>query len=166
MHINSNFLSLAALVAAAPSGSPSRTQVDAALYDELVCYAGYPLLSGDGNCSHPSVPGSIYKFVENKHTDTQVSIWRVDERQEFVVAVPGTNSVLNILHDFTTPLVRYVALNASCPDLCLVHLGFLDALDSVAGTVTQALGAALEAHPDYTVTLTGHSLGGAITSLA
>ncbi|OAA56127.1 Lipase, class 3 [Akanthomyces lecanii RCEF 1005] len=166
MYVKSIFLLLAALVAAAPSGSPSRTEVDAALYDELVRYAGYPLLSSDGNCSHPSIPGSIYKFVENKHTDTQVSIWRVDERQEFVVAIPGTNSVLDILHDLTIPLVPYFTLNVSCPDLCLVHLGFLDAWNSVARFVTQALGAALEAHPNYTVTLTGYSLGGAIASLA
>lgn len=47
-----------------------------------------------------------------------------------------------------------------------VHTGFLYAYNVVASTVLKTVKAQAAAYPSYTIVVTGHSLGGAVASLA
>ncbi|KAM3443596.1 hypothetical protein MY4824_000482 [Beauveria thailandica] len=158
----------AALAAAAPVRDQAfipRTLVNRSVYDKLALYAGYPRLSNTGTCAHPSVPGVLYQFVESKDTDTQVSIWKVDANKEFVIAIPGTSSARDDETNFDFALVPYQVDNVHCPP-CRVHRGYQAAWRSVMEQVQGNLTSLLGIHPDYTVTLTGHSLGGGLVSMA
>lgn len=54
-----------------------------------------------------------------------------------------------------------------CPSQkCLVHSGFLLAYNSIAGDLKSLLDRKSKAHPNYKITVTGHSLGGALGQLA
>ncbi|KAM0666626.1 hypothetical protein ACQRIU_004481 [Beauveria bassiana] len=161
-------LGLAALATAAPVRDQAfipRTLVNRSIYDKLALYAGYTQLSNTGICARPSVPGVLYQFVESKDTDTQVSIWKVDAYKEFVIAIPGTSSARDNETNFDFALVPYQVDNVHCPS-CRVHKGYQAAwrsvMEQVQGNLTNLLGN----HPDYTVTLTGHSLGGGLVSIA
>ncbi|KAM3507739.1 hypothetical protein MY11210_007019 [Beauveria gryllotalpidicola] len=160
------FLGLAALAAAAPA-QPSipRTLVDSSLYNKLALYAGYTQLSNTGKCEHPSVPGVLHQFVESKETDTQVSIWRVDSNKEFVIAIPGTMSARDNETNFDLWLVPYQVDSVHCPS-CRVHKGYqaawISVMDQVQGNLTNLLGI----YPDYTVAVSGHSLGGGLAAIA
>lgn len=140
--------------------------VDAALYDKFVYYGAYTQLANQCPCANPSVPGKLIRFIDNRLTDTQVSIWKVEEDKEFIVAIPGTTSTQDAITDISVLLLGYHSVNVFCPGLCAVHSGFLTAWNSVAGDVTKALTELLAKNPEYTVSLTGHSLGGAIVGLA
>lgn len=49
---------------------------------------------------------------------------------------------------------------------CTVHAGFMTSWLNTRATVLSHVSAALAQHPDYEVTLVGHSLGGAVAALA
>jgi putative lipase involved disintegration of autophagic bodies len=50
-------------------------------------------------------------------------------------------------------------------DGCLVHDGFLGAMNDASALVIPTVKALVEANPSYKVISTGHSLGGAIAAL-
>lgn len=52
------------------------------------------------------------------------------------------------------------------PSNCEVHVGFLSAWSEVEEAVLSAVSAALDDHPHYEIVATGHSLGGAIATIA
>lgn len=82
-------------------------------------------------------------------------------RREVVFSARGSANFLNRLKDFD-------AFQTDCTfaDGCMVHEGFSDAWASISKDVTQAIKEAMEANPDYSIALTGHSLGGAVATLA
>lgn len=59
----------------------------------------------------------------------------------------------------------YPLSNASCPN-CAVHSGFMASWNSTKTLILPTLEALLATHPTYNLTLTGHSLGGAVAGLA
>jgi hypothetical protein len=78
-----------------------------------------------------------------------------------VVSFRGSESWRNYLADLNLPLTP----TNLCPG-CTGAAGFLDAWSEVATTVAAAVKTAHAAHPDYRIVSTGHSLGGAIATLA
>lgn len=87
-------------------------------------------------------------------------------RSEIVVAFRGTKSVRNWVADldFGTD---------DCDDLpvpegsdCKVHSGFNEAWNQVKNSTLALVDAARQAYPNYTVVATGHSLGGAVATIA
>jgi len=81
--------------------------------------------------------------------------------QQIVVSFRGSVSVRNWITDF-------IFLQVPC-DLtlgCLVHSGFDISWAEVADSVLAGVSAAKAAHPTYKVAVTGHSLGGAVATVA
>ncbi|GLC42478.1 hypothetical protein PLESTB_001102700 [Pleodorina starrii] len=128
-------------------------------------------------------------FVENEETDTQVWLYRNVELREAVVAFRGTEQIkwkdiatdLNLtpcslnperLDDnaglpFAARIFR--AVSGATQNQMMVHKGFLDAYDSVRRTVFSLLDEITgsgEKGDNWRVLVTGHSLGGALATLA
>lgn len=86
----------------------------------------------------------------------------VDEvRQEIVVAFRGSSDLRNWIADFLFILVEY----SYCDD-CYVHDGFKQSWDEISSYAMSYVEAAFVTYPDYTLVVTGHSLGAAVATLA
>lgn len=116
------------------------------------------------NCI-PPYGAEITKYINATSTDTQAGIYVNHADQEVVVGIPGTNSTQDEITDFTFLQVPYLAPNVTCVG-CLVHVGFLNAWNSIANEVASGVTAQLALNPTYKVVIAGHSLGGAICGLA
>lgn len=67
--------------------------------------------------------------------------------------------------DFLIALVPYSSPGVDNTNDAKAHYGFLTAFNSVASDVVETVSSELQAHPDYELISTGHSLGGALASL-
>ncbi|KAL6235150.1 hypothetical protein BDW75DRAFT_230549 [Aspergillus navahoensis] len=94
--------------------------------------------------------------------------------KRIIVAFRGTYSVPNAIVDLSMYPQEYVPFSLgndtdgdapNCTD-CWVHLGFMNAWRSTRATILDTISAARDQYPDYTLTLVGHSLGGAVAALA
>ena len=106
----------------------------------------------------------MVKTIQNLVTDTQAAIFKDDNAKELILSFPGSASLQDFITDFSfVPL--YQATAAGCMN-CRVHGGFYVAWRSIADEVTTALADLQSKNPRYITIITGHSLGGAIATLA
>ncbi|KAH9909418.1 Alpha/Beta hydrolase protein [Xylariomycetidae sp. FL2044] len=99
--------------------------------------------------------------------------------REIIVAFRGTYSVTNTVVDLSTVPQEYVPYPSPedggdkppeepehrCYN-CTVHMGFLQSWQVAREEVLATVKALHEQHPDHTIHLVGHSLGGAVAALA
>ncbi|PHH61193.1 hypothetical protein CDD81_674 [Ophiocordyceps australis] len=138
-------------------------------WQSLVDYAGYPGISGilaERQCSNGGNGAKLIKYIDISQTDTQAAIWKHEPTREIIIGLPGTATKRDWLTDFAAFLVPYLAPRVSCPASCRVHFGFLMAWNSLAPTLEDELTKALADNPGYTTVISGHSLGGALATLA
>ncbi|RMZ78471.1 hypothetical protein DV737_g3895, partial [Chaetothyriales sp. CBS 132003] len=133
-------------------------------YANLVYYAQFPM-SGQSACTDPPSGIVEQQYFNITSTSTQAAIFRIDSRKEFVLAIPGTNDPQDYLTDLDFFFAKYDAPGGSC-DTCLVFRGFQIAWDSLSSPVEDGLRNALTQYPNYTVSISGHSLGAGISELA
>ena len=119
---------------------------------------------------------SIEGFIYSRRTDTVVIVYRRDWR--IVIAFRGTASYKNVLTDvkFTRKAAEFSAadntqLSAAIPGvrqvLPLIHQGFWNAYISVKQPLHSVLRSSIEsAGADAKLYFTGHSLGGALATIA
>jgi len=151
--------SLASIFLGQGSGIPQST------YDDLVRYTKYSSGAYHLVCLRPMGNTLIASF-NHLITDTNGFIARDNKRKEIVVAFRGSQQLLDIITDFSISLVPLESPGMSGVGHARVHVGFLTAYNSVASHVISAMRSQLAAHPDYSVVVTGHSLGGALASIA
>ncbi|KAK8216730.1 hypothetical protein M8818_001693 [Zalaria obscura] len=92
-----------------------------------------------------------------------------------IVAFRGTYSVANTVVDLSTVPQEYQPYPGNeegddkdaprCHN-CTVHTGFSSSWNITAAHILLDIEAAIATHPDYKLTLVGHSLGGAVAALA
>lgn len=82
-------------------------------------------------------------------------------REEIVVAFRGSSSTRNWIADFD-----FILTPTDACDGCYVHNGFYLSWEEIKTYATEYIEAAYALYPDYKLTLTGHSLGAAVATLA
>jgi hypothetical protein len=97
------------------------------------------------------------------HTGGFVAVDSVN--QLIVVSFQGTDSRVGNKVANDNSLEQQVSLARYC-DGCLGSRGYVEAFDEVRDKVVDAVNAARLANPTYQVVTTGHSLGGALSTIA
>ncbi|KAJ6506484.1 alpha/beta-hydrolase [Mycena vulgaris] len=169
MHLASTLLLAPVLAALAlpldNSTVLEKRTITTATYDDLVFYFQYASSAySTTGCAAPNGNTLIAEFSEAL-TDTQGFIARDDTRKEIVVSMRGSSSFQDALIDVSIILIPFLSPGVDAPLGSAAHAGFLIAYNSVASTVLAAITAQLAAHPGYALVSTGHSLGGALSSL-
>lgn len=124
---------------------------------------GTPITCPTGNCPLVEAAGaySIEEFENNPQSDDTGFIAVDDVNRLVVLVFRGTVSPLNWLED----LKIWKTHSYLCKH-CDFHDGFWESWTGVRDSVMMTALQALQAHPDYRFVITGHSLGGAIATLA
>ncbi|KAI8819386.1 Alpha/Beta hydrolase protein [Fimicolochytrium jonesii] len=109
----------------------------------------------------------ISKFVDSK-TDTVGYVAVNPSRKEIIVAFRGTSSITNAINDlkFFKADANVGLSRLRAPDGAKVHIGFQSTVTASRSAVRAAIQKAFQQYgTDYTITVTGHSLGGATSVL-
>ncbi|KJZ74692.1 hypothetical protein HIM_05809 [Hirsutella minnesotensis 3608] len=118
------------------------------------------------NCKTPPEGIQVLESFKNAPTDTNGWIAKDPKSNEIIVAFRGSNTLKNFGTDLTFVPVEYKSIGVEGCQGCQVHKGFLDSWNSVADQVMGTVKKQMEENKGARLTVTGHSLGGAIASLA
>ncbi|KAF9650877.1 alpha/beta-hydrolase [Thelephora ganbajun] len=145
-----------------------RGGIEQQAYDDLVRYTKYSSAVYQTLCIRPLGNTLVAQFSEIT-THTNGFFARDDSRKEIVLVFRGSDA--NTLADYFTDSAVVLAPLSSPgvlpPDnTTAVHWGFLRAFNSVAETVISIMEEQYTFYPRYRLVCTGHSLGGALASLA
>ncbi|OTA67853.1 lipase [Hypoxylon sp. EC38] len=119
------------------------------------------------NCSEnvcPDVTAAGAKVVASFHghiTDIQGFVSSDDTNKLIVTSIKGSESIRNWIADLS-----FIAVPCDLVDGCLIHAGFLTAYNEIEDDMMAALKEAKKANPSYRTVFTGHSLGGAVATVA
>lgn len=160
---------LGALTLATPLQSPLlsppiRGGISEHVYGELLHFAKYSSAVYQFICPRP-LGNTLVESFANLLTHTHGLVARDDARREIVIAFRGSHEPADVLTDGNLVLAPLASRGVEDNTAC-VHAGFLFSYNSVRGIVLHAVREQLEAFPGYVVVLAGHSLGGALASLA
>ena len=123
-------------------------------------YCGNDTILAFRNYSGPVADLVPTNYVFDRYYDVHGYIGYSESYRVIFVVFRGSLSIKNWLDDFDTLMTSY-PLCAGCS----VHRGFHFAAQSVKTDVIGWTRALQEQHPDYSVVVTGHSLGGAMATL-
>jgi len=113
-------------------------------------------------CVEPSTVGTTLLHTINEPITGVYGYVAVNPRlRTIVVAYKGTSDTQGWITDDEFLLVPYMEAGMGV----LVHGGFLNGLHSVKQQVMEAVGKAVGSYPGFSVSVAGHSLGGAIAAL-
>ncbi|KAL4900603.1 hypothetical protein BDW74DRAFT_170774 [Aspergillus multicolor] len=126
--------------------------------------------------AYESTDGAVHKLSSFFLSDScgYVAVSHPPSPKRIVVAFRGTYSIPNAIVDLSLYPQEYVPFTVGnntdddTPDCidCWVHLGFMNAWRSTRTIILDTISALVDEYPDYTLTLVGHSLGGAVAALA
>ncbi|RDA88767.1 hypothetical protein CP532_4026 [Ophiocordyceps camponoti-leonardi (nom. inval.)] len=133
-------------------------------FDRLKRYSVLCGITYQRNCPQP--PEGI--TIKKKFNDNANGIiFEDDEANELIVAFRGSSSIQDALTDADFFVqADYASPGVSGCDDCKIHAGFLKSWNTVAKDVISSVQGELAENPKMKVVVTGHSLGGALASLA
>ncbi|KAL8754080.1 MAG: hypothetical protein Q9184_005230 [Pyrenodesmia sp. 2 TL-2023] len=121
------------------------------------------LLCKSGNCPLVEAAGAVTlsEFEDTPHFDDTGYIAVDDANKIIVLAIRGSISKQNWQADWDM-----FRTDIDFCDGCRVHRGFKNSWGEIKTAVVDNMRKATELHPDYRIVVTGHSLGGAVATLA
>ncbi|KAK8220840.1 ferulic acid esterase A faeA [Phyllosticta capitalensis] len=145
--------------------SAAQIPVTPNIYDKILQYNQFSAAAYAVDCETPPFGSRILKYFDDPQTDTQAYLYRWPSANEVILAFRGTESVRDLDTDISWQLVPLNAPGTDC-STCKVHKGFSEAYASVAEEIVQTLHNEEYCNPSASLIVTGHSLGGAIASIA
>jgi len=138
-------------------------EYSAAGYCSALNTPGQPVTCRSNICPTVTNSDSTIKiaFANTGEADTTGFVALDDTAKEIVVVFRGSHSIRNWIADFNAVLIDA----PYCSD-CKVHEGFYGAYQDRAGSIRSTVGELSKAYPTYGITVTGHSLGGALAQVA
>lgn len=116
-----------------------KTQVSSTVYDQLSRYARFASASYSSDCANPPFGSSVAKQFQDTSTDTQVTLFRDDSAQEYVLSFRGTSSVQDFVTDLDQTLVSCSAADGISCLGCTVRLATFSRLVILADDLSSAL---------------------------
>jgi hypothetical protein len=104
--------------------------------------------------------------ISDEESDTQGYIGIHEEHATIYVVLRGSTSFQNWIDDFDALQVPFIDSGVLNCVNCYVHEGFYYAWNRVAPTVLSDVRKLKQKYPKYEIVATGHSLGGALATLA
>ncbi|KAF8645887.1 hypothetical protein AX16_007545 [Volvariella volvacea WC 439] len=147
------------------SDAAQQRGIPPSLYDDLVHYLKYASSAYVPLCPRPNGKTLVTQF-SNPITDIIGFVARNDGHRELIVSIRGSLSVTNFLEDSQIVLVPWLAPGISATHGARVHSGFLLAWNSIVVQILAIISEQLLLYPGYAIIATGHSLGGAVATLA
>jgi hypothetical protein len=104
--------------------------------------------------------GQIHTFIDDPVSDLQIGITINHEQKHFSVVFRGSESITDWYYDLQIYKHNY-------KDNIWIHSGFYNQLhtDNIHQCIIKKVKSILEQNPDYKIFVTGHSLGGALSTL-
>ncbi|KAI1842352.1 hypothetical protein JX266_011393 [Neoarthrinium moseri] len=159
------FFSKLVMAALAATVLAEKTPVTPLLLANFERYAAFASAAYSSDCANPPFNSTVVRYINDVPTDTQATLFRDDIAQQFIISFRGTSDIQDFVTDLDQVLVPCVAQGIQCPT-CLCWQGYLIQYNAVANTVKSAIDAGLLQYPGYSLVVTGHSMGGALASLA
>lgn len=135
------------------------------VWNNIIRYSGFAAASYSDYCAVPPSGSTVVKYFNVSFTDTQATLFRDDKAQEIILSFRGSSSPKDLDTDFEFTLAPLTATGTSCSS-CKVHSSFQIAYESVASAVISAVQSELSSSGYSKFTITGHSLGAALSSIA
>ncbi|KAH6917626.1 lipase [Coprinopsis sp. MPI-PUGE-AT-0042] len=136
--------------------------IDQETYNRLERYAKF-CVAALQVCPRP-MGTSLVKTLDHK-LGTEGFITRDDQAKEVIVAFRGTDEEIDIVLDVLFVMLPLVSPGLKNVGGAWAHTGFQVAYNAVAKDVIATVKNEIAAHPGYKLTVTGHSLGGAVASI-
>ncbi|KAF3056271.1 Mono- and diacylglycerol lipase [Daldinia childiae] len=123
---------------------------------------GSTVTCAENTCPDVTSAGAKVVATFSGHlTDIQGFVSSDDTNELIVASVRGSHSIRNWIADLS-----FIPLPCDLVDDCLIHTGFLLSWKEIEDDLLDGVAAAKEANPSYKIIFTGHSLGGAVATVA
>ncbi|KAI8959102.1 alpha/beta-hydrolase [Daldinia sp. FL1419] len=123
---------------------------------------GSTVTCAENTCPDVTSAGAkVVKTFSGHLTDIQGFVSTDDTNQLIVASVRGSHSVRNWIADLS-----FIPLPCDLADDCLIHSGFLASWKEIEDDLLDGVSEAKKANPSYKIIFTGHSLGGAVATVA
>ncbi|KAI1452699.1 alpha/beta-hydrolase [Annulohypoxylon moriforme] len=123
---------------------------------------GTAITCSDDVCSSVEAAGAkVVATFNGDVTDIEGFVASDDTNKLIVASFRGSSSIRNWIADLS-----FILVSCDLVSGCLTHAGFLTAYNEIATDLLAALKTEVAAHPTYKIVFTGHSLGGAVATLA
>ncbi|ORX67625.1 alpha/beta-hydrolase, partial [Linderina pennispora] len=117
------------------------------------------------NCQADDTKGTVVDYHWDTSTTLNPSYGFVahkDDTKEIIVSWRGSTILMDWIKDFTFLPVSWPSSVSGSK----VHQGFLQTYSSASSGIEAAVSKLVAKHPDYSIVLTGHSLGGGEAAIA